>query len=81
MCWRGLAQKVLEGSGGGCVGVGSGGKIGLLVWQGCEGSGRFPCGLLPCNLDRSSRVLVLITGIPLSTWAKRRPCSQRWHKA
>ena len=54
---------------------------GLLVWQGCEGSGRFPCGLLPCNLDRSSRVLVLITGIPLSTWAKRRPCSQSWHKA
>ena len=80
------------------VGVGSGGRVrkvpegsdefrrvlGEFRRQGSEGSGEFRCGLLPCNLDRSSRVIVLITGITLSTWAKlmrkRRPCSQRWHK-
>ena len=36
--------------------------------QGSEGSVEFRCGLLPCNLDRSSHVIVLITGITLSTW-------------
>ena len=38
--------------------------------QGLEGSGEFRCGLLPCNLDRSSHVIVLITGITLSTSEK-----------
>ena len=38
--------------------------------QGSEGSGEFRCGLLLCNLDRSSHVIVLITGMTLSTWAK-----------
>ena len=36
--------------------------------QGLEGFGEFRCGLLPCNLDRSSHVIVLIAGITLSTW-------------
>ena len=79
--WRRRSWKVPEAAA--CVGVGSGGKIGGRFrrwWHGCEGSGRFQCGLLPCNLDRSSRVIVLITGITLSTWAKRRH-GQRWHKA
>ena len=34
--------------------------------QGLEGSGKFRCGLLPCNLDMSSHVIVLLTGITLS---------------
>ena len=38
--------------------------------QGLEGSGEFRCGLLPCNLDRSSHVIVLIAGTTLSTWEK-----------
>ena len=37
-----------------------------------EGSGGFRgrCGLLPCNFDRSSHAIVLVTGITLSTWEK-----------
>ena len=38
--------------------------------QGSEGSGEFRCGLLPCNFDRSSHVIVWITVMTLSTWAK-----------
>ena len=83
--WRGRFWKVPEAESSGVCWCRfrrqDWGKVPACWWQGCEGSGRFPCGLLPCNLDRSSRVLVLITGITLSTWAKRRPYSQRWHKA
>ena len=65
---KGWFRKVSEGSGGfrrvpARVGVGSG-------RQGSEGSGEFRCGLLHCNHDRSSHVIVLITGITLYTWAK-----------
>ena len=56
------------------VSQGSGGfwRVPARVGVGSEGSGEFRCGLnlLPCNLDRSSHVIVLITGITLSTWAK-----------
>ena len=38
--------------------------------QGSEGCGEFRGGLLPCNFDRSSHVIILITGTTLSTWAK-----------
>ena len=76
--------EVPEGSGGfrRFAGVGSGGRFRKVpessgvkwcrFWrQVPESSGEFRCGLLPCNLDRSSHVIVLITGtITLSTWAK-----------
>ena len=58
-----------------CAGVGSGGGFRKVpesfgVCWGSEGSGEFRCGLLSCNLDKSSRVIVLTTGRILSTWAK-----------
>ena len=34
--------------------------------QGSEGSGEFWCGLLPCDVDRSSHVIALITGITVN---------------
>ena len=34
--------------------------------QGSEGSGEFRCGLLPCNIDRSSHVIALIAGITVN---------------
>ena len=37
-----------------CAGVGSGGRFRKVP----EGSGELQCGLLPCNLDRSSHVIV-----------------------
>ena len=42
------------------AGVGSGGRVRKVPES----------GLLRCNLDRSSHVIALITGIILSTWAK-----------
>ena len=67
-CWCRFQRQGSEGSGGfrrvpARVGVASGGRVQKV-------SGEFRCGLLPCNLDRSSHVIVLITGITLSTWAK-----------
>ena len=60
-----------------CVGVGSGGnfrKVPRVPESSSvsEGSGEFRCGLLPCNLDRSSHVIVLehLLVMTLSTWAK-----------
>ena len=58
-----------------CAGVGYGGGFRKVpessgVCWGSEASEEFRCGLWPCNLDRSSHVIVLITGITLSTWAK-----------
>ena len=58
VCWCRFRRRVPEGSG--------------VKWcrfrrQGSEGSGVFRCGLLACNLDRSSHI---ITGITLSTQAK-----------
>ena len=78
---KGWFRKVLESSGGfrrvpARVGVGFGKfrrvpKSSGECWyriggKGSEGSGEFRCGLLPCNLDRSSHVIVLITRITLS---------------
>ena len=74
-----------------CAGVGSGDNF-WKVPEGSEGFGEFQCfgrfkefrcGLLPCNIDKSSYVIVL--------WhcphgqnrcgTIMRTCSQRWHKA
>ena len=58
-CWCRFRRQVPEGFGGfrivpARVGVGS-------RRQGSECSGEFRCGLLPCNFDSSSHVIVLIT--------------------
>ena len=57
-----------------CAGVGSGGNF-QKVPEGSgefQGFGRFRSGLLPCNLDRNSHVIVFehLLVIILSTWAK-----------
>ena len=77
-----------------CAGVGSGGKFRrfrrVLVCAGGEfqGFGRFRRGLLPCNLDRNSHVIVfdhlLVIKCPHGQnhcGTRMRPCSQTWHKA
>ena len=76
----GRFRKVLEGFGKFqrvpvCAGVGrwvpegseSSGVCWCRLWrEGSESSGGFRCGLLPCNLDRSGRVIALITGITVN---------------
>ena len=61
-----------------CAGVGSGDRF-RKVPEGSrcrssvsQGSGEFRCGLLLCNLDRSSHVIVFehLLVMTLSTWAK-----------
>ena len=66
--WSRFRRQVPEGSGRFrrvpvYAGVGSGGRVRKVP----ESSG---VRLLPCNLDSSSHVIALITGITLSTWAK-----------
>ena len=73
-----------------CAGVGSGGKfrrfrrVPVCAGGEFQGFGRFRSGLLPCNLDRNSHVIVFehLLVITLSACGTRmRPCSQTWHKA
>ena len=71
-------RKVPEGSGRFrrvpvCVPEGSGGfRRAPESSSVSQGSGEFRCGLLPCNLDRSSYAIVfeLLLVMTLSIWAK-----------
>ena len=64
-----------------CAGVGSGGKfrrfrrVPVCAGGEFQGFGRFRSGLLPCNLDRNSHVIVFehLLVITLSAWAKPLP--------
>ena len=82
MCWCRFRRQLPEGSGrfrGVPVGagVGSGGNFPKVPEASesssvSEGSGEFRCGLLPCNLDRSSHMIVFehLLVMTLSKWAK-----------
>ena len=69
VCWCMFRKQVREGSAVSSEGLGRFRRVpesSGACWcrfrrQGSEGSGEFRCGLLPCNFDSGSHVIVLIT--------------------